>query len=184
MGEWGDGGDERPGEELSLPRPAATCRGRAPSPGIDIICQAQRTTHKPSKGMFCPDRSDLQFLYPTESSSRSSEEGQGGVQSSGIWGCRKRTGLTGHPIAVVKVAITSIVHENNNNNIMQRTFPNVVGGHAKYLISTPEDIRIPFNIETTEFMMVMISYVFQRQLGVHEGKNQKVERNVGNEEII
>ena len=52
---------------------------------------------------------------------------------SGLVG--KRIGLNGHPIAVVKVAIASIIHDNDNNNdnIMQRVFLNMVGGACKYL---------------------------------------------------
>lgn len=40
VGEWGDGGDERPGEELSVPGPTNCGRDREPSAAIDMICYA------------------------------------------------------------------------------------------------------------------------------------------------
>lgn len=120
----------------------------------------------PNEGMFCPtdqiyNSFTLQNRLPDL---QKKEKVVFNLLVSG--GCWKRIGLTGHPIAVVKVAIASIVQDDNNNNdnIMQRAFLNMVWGTCKFLISTPGDIRNPFNIETTEFM-IMISHVFKRQLG-------------------
>ena len=85
----------------------------------------------PAKDVL-PERSDLQFLYPTDRSPRRRR------WCSIFWyqWSWKRIGLTGHPIAVVKVAITSKVHGNKNS--MQRTSLTVVRGHANICIYLEE----------------------------------------------
>lgn len=69
----------------------------------------------PAKDVL-PERDPIYNSFTLQTRLQTSED-DGGVQSSGLLGLWKRIGLTGHPIAVVKVAIPSKVHD--NKNIMQ-----------------------------------------------------------------